>query len=115
MFIYSYEMMQKIVQITMYAYEKSLKGDHTIGLVLCWEQTPHPFSANAHLAFLQSCNTVAFLQEDKCIFVGWIFTFAHVWHTIKNPLIYLSYPTSDFTATCCSKVQYDTMRSFILL
>ncbi len=28
------------------------------------------FSAGAHLAFLQSCNTVAFLQEDKHIFVG---------------------------------------------
>ncbi len=69
-------------------------------------------TVNAYLAFLQSCNTVAFIQEDECIFVGWIFPFTHVWHTTKNPLIYLSYPTSDFTATYCSKVQYDTIRFF---
>ncbi len=30
----------------------------------------HRLSAGAHLAFFRSCNTVAFLQEDKCIFVG---------------------------------------------
>ncbi len=72
----------------------------------------YELSVNAHIAFLQSCNTVAFLQEDECIFVGWIFTFTHVCHTTKNPLIYLSYLTSDFTATCCSKVQYDTTRFF---
>ncbi len=69
-------------------------------------------SAGAHLVFLRSCNTVAFLQENKYIFVEWIFTFTHVWRTTKNPLIYLLYPTSNFTATCCSKVQYDTIRFF---
>ncbi len=47
-------------------------------------------SAGAHLAFLRSCNTVAFLQEGKYIFLGWIFTFTYVWRTTKNPLIYLS-------------------------
>ncbi len=71
-------------------------------------------SAGAHLAFLWSCNMVAFLQEDKCIFVGWTFAFTHVWRTTKNPLIYLLYPTSDSTATCSSKVQYDMIRYVFL-
>ncbi len=71
-----------------------------------WLHDTSNISTGAHLVFLQSCSAVAFLQEDKCIFVEWIFTFTHVWRTTKNPLIYLSYPSSDFTATCCSKVQY---------
>ncbi len=79
------------------------------GKKLVTELNIYCFSACAHLAFLQSCNAVAFLQEDKCVFVGWIFMFTHVWRTTTNLLIYLPYPTSDFTATCCSKVPYDTI------
>ncbi len=72
-------------------------------------------STGAHLAFLQFCNTVSCLQEDKCIFVGCILTFTHVRRTTKNPLIYFLYPTSDFTAPFCSKVQYDKVHFFIVL
>ncbi len=48
-------------------------------------------SASAHLAFLQNRNTVAFLQEDMCIFVGWIFTFTHVLRecTMANQILCL--------------------------
>ncbi len=64
-------------------------------------------SAGAH-SFLRSCNTVAFLQEEKCIFVGWIFTFTHVWRTNKNPLIYrIPHPILlQHAAVKCSMIRY---------
>ncbi len=91
----------KVILATPLSTYFGLRGVHQTAFM----RSAVSLSAGAHLAFLQYCNTVALLQEDKCIFMGWIFTCPERMYNSASNCIFV-HEWVDVKMDACLKIKF---------